>query len=301
MKDKVALIYNPVAGQGLFKYKLDHVVGQFQDSGLQVIPWRIKTNEEIIQYLKRVNPDEYHTIIAAGGDGTIHGVINAMMNSKLEIPLGIFPEGTSNDVASFLEIPYDVNEACRVITEGKAKYIDLGLVNDRYFINVASAGFLTETAHEVDHHLKNALGKAAYYLKGIEELPKIKPLRLHLTADGQAYDMEVLLFVILNGGNIGGFQGILPCEKIRDGKLNFLAIKPVPVYRLASLLFKLGRGQLLNHENVVHYEGKQFLIDSVPAIKTDLDGEKGPDFPWKVNVCPNALQVRTIIGGPGIT
>jgi YegS/Rv2252/BmrU family lipid kinase len=294
LKNKVSLIYNPVAGQGLFKYKLDYVIEQFQKSGLQVIPWRIKRNKEIIQYLKGIDPDDYHTIIAAGGDGTIHEVINGLMKTELKVPLGIFPEGTSNDIATFLGISEDVNKYCQAVIEGGTLSIDLGMANDKYFVNVASAGFLTETAHEVDHHMKNALGKAAYYLKGIEEIPKIKPIELHLNVDGVAYDLEVLLFLILNGGNVGGFKGILPYEKIVDGKLNFLAIKPVPVYKLPPLLFKLGRGQLLKDENVINFEGEKFLIEVSPDIPTDLDGEKGPELPWKASIIPQALQVRTI-------
>lgn len=292
LKDKIALIYNPVAGQGLFRYKLDSVIEQLQKAGLQVVPRRISTNEEISDYLKKLDQDEYHTIVAAGGDGTIHGIINGMMETKLKTPLAIFPEGTSNDLASFLGISADVDEYCQSITQGKIHHIDLGMVNGRFFANVAAAGFLTETAHEVDHQLKNTLGRAAYYLKGLEEIPRIRPIQLNLNIDGVDYDIEVLLFVILNGGSVGGFKGILPFSKIKDGKLNFLAIRPVPVYKLPPLLFKLGRGQLLKDENVIHYEGKRLRIDVFPRIATDLDGEKGPKLPWEVTICPQTLPIR---------
>lgn len=290
MQDNIALFYNPVAGGGAFKNNLDMVIYQFQKCGLQVVPWRINNNADIKEQLAKIDPHKYHTIIAAGGDGTINGVVNAMMQCGLNIPLGIFPEGTSNDVANYLKIPHKIKEYCRVVTEGQLMNIDLGLVNNEYFINVASAGFLTETAHEVDHTLKNVLGKMAYYLKTIEKLPKIKSLRLQLTVDGQHHDMDIFMFLILNGGTAGGFQGILPAGKMSDGKLDFLAIKSVP--RLAHLIYKFNKGQLIQDDSVFYCQGQEFNLNLKPSATTDLDGEKGPALPWKVSVCHHALQVR---------
>ncbi len=292
MQDNIALFYNPVAGGGAFKNNLDIVIHQFQKRGLQVIPWRITNNAGIKEQLAKIDPDKFHTIIAAGGDGTVNGVVNAMMQCGLKIPLGIFPEGTANDVASYLKIPNKIKEYCRVVSEGHLLNIDLGLVNGEYFINVASAGFLTETAHEVDHNLKNVLGKLAYYLKTIEKIPKIKPLQLQLTADGQRHDIEVFMFLILNGGTAGGFQGILPTGKMGDGQLDFLAIKSAPVPRFAQLIYKLSKGQLLQDDHMFYCQGQDFILDLKPSVATDLDGERGPALPWKVNICPNALQVR---------
>lgn len=118
MRNKVALFYNPVAGGGQFKHKLDSVVHHFQNAGLQIIPWRLVSNDKIIELAGKINPAEYHSIVAAGGDGTIHGVVNAMMKLKINVPLGIFPEGTVNDVASYLNIPGEIGDiAIRLLPE----------------------------------------------------------------------------------------------------------------------------------------------------------------------------------------
>ncbi|HEX3011906.1 MAG TPA: YegS/Rv2252/BmrU family lipid kinase, partial [Syntrophomonadaceae bacterium] len=220
MKDKVALFYNPVAGGGNFRYKLDDVIDCLQNSGLEVIPWRINNNEQIRKQIKKIDPEACHTIIAAGGDGTIHGVANAMMHNNLNIPLAIFPVGTSNDIARQMKIPGKIKEYCQIITEGKLTGIDLGKVGDEYFINVAAAGFLTDTAHEVNYSLKNALGKAAYYLKVLEKLPQLKPLHLRVKVDDNAYDMEILLFLVLNGTSTAGFKELLPEGAMSDGLLD---------------------------------------------------------------------------------
>ena len=280
-----------MAGGGKFKHKLDSVIYYFQNAGLQLIPWRIVSNDEIMVQVGKINPAEYHSIIAAGGDGTIHGVVNAMMKLNIDIPLGIFPEGTANDVAKYLNIPEKTSEYCKVITSGNINTIDLARVNNDYFINVASAGLLTQTAHEVDHHLKNVLGKIAYYLKTLEKLPKIKPIRLHVNADGQVYDMDIMLFVVLNGGTVGGFQGLVPEANMSDGILDFIAIRPVAIHRLSQLFYSYNRGLHLKDENVIYFQAKHLHIDVEPRIITDLDGEKGPNFPWEISVCSNALQI----------
>ena len=294
MKDKVALFYNPVAGMGKFKYRLDDVIKYLQTAGLQVVPRRIENNNKIIELTDRMNPEEYHTVVAAERDGTIHGVVNAMMHSKLDLPLAIFPEGTSNDVARYMNIPCQVKEYCRIITDGQLTGIDLGQVNEKYIINVASAGFLTDTAHEVTHHLKNALGKVAYYLKVVEKLPQMRPLHLWLTVDDQKFEMDILLFLVLNGGSAAGLKEMLPSGTISDGMLDFLAFKPAPpIGGLDRLLVNYTRGQLLKDENVFYCQGREFKLELNPAAATDLDGERGPALPWTIKVVPNAIQLRT--------
>lgn len=290
--NKVALLYNPVAGGGRFRYKLDAVIALLQKEGLQVVPWRITTNQEIYPYLQTLHPAEYHTVVAAGGDGTIHGVINALMDAGFNIPLAIFPEGTSNDVAAFLNLPNQVDEYCRVISQGCVKTIDLGKVNQDYFINVASAGLLTETAHQVGFRLKNLLGRSAYFLKTLEKLPYIQPLHLKVIVDGDCHEMEAIMLVILNGGTAGGFSGLAPNGEMSDGLLDFLAIKPVSLSQAASLLYNYFRGQLHADDTVFCCQGRCFQLDMQPSTSTDLDGEKGPGLPWEVCICPQVLQLR---------
>jgi len=293
LNHKVVLFYNPIAGSGNFKNRLDKVILIMQNKGLQLIPYRISTGQDIVQYLSSVDCTEYYTVAAAGGDGTINSVANAMMKTGFRVPLAIFPEGTSNDVAHFLHIPRLVSHYCHIIGEGKLTSIDLGLVNETYFINVASGGFITETAHEVDQRFKNVLGKMAYYLKSIEKIPRIQPLQLKLSADHKDYEMEVLLFLILNGGTAGSFPGIVPQARMDDGLLEFLAIKSVPLPRLAQLIYNFSRGQHLEDPNVFYCQAHDLDLKVTPDVATDLDGEKGPDLPWKISVCKHALQIWT--------
>jgi len=291
LKKRIALFYNPIAGSGDFKNRLDQIIAFFQAREMQIIPWRISGEKLVDEEMAALNPAEYYCIIAAGGDGTLNLVANAMVKNKINLPLGVFPQGTSNDVAAYLGIPRQMEEYCRIITQSKRMAIDLGRIQDRYFINVASAGVITETAHEVNYMLKNVWGKMAYYLKGIEKIPRLQELNLCLTADGQEYEMKVMLFLILNGGVAGGFRQILREGLMNDGWLDFIAIKPVSLHKLAYLFLNLSRGELINHPAVFYCRGKHFKVDSTPRASGDLDGELGPRLPWEVEVCPAALQL----------
>ena len=292
MGNRIGLFYNPVAGEGRFKYKLDKVIHSLQTHGLQLEPWRINNNYEILRQIDRLVPGDYHTIVASGGDGTINGVVNAMMNCGCKVPLGIFPEGTSNDLAAYLGISREVTDYCQVIAEGKAIGCDVGRVNKEYFINVASAGFLTETAHEVDYRMKNALGRMAYYLKAVEKLPKLKPFRLYLTIDEKEFEMDALLFILLNGGSAGGFKDILPPGSMSDGQMDFLAVKPAPAHILGRVVHNLYRKRLLDDEGIFYCKGQRIKINLQPQAPTDLDGEMGPNLPWNVELIPQAIQIR---------
>ncbi|HWP96704.1 MAG TPA: YegS/Rv2252/BmrU family lipid kinase [Syntrophomonadaceae bacterium] len=291
MKDKIALFYNPVAGGGRFEKRLASIVQHFQNQGFQLEPWRITSNADIADDLRCLDPDELHTIAAAGGDGTVHGLVNAMMDCGLQVPIAIFPEGTSNDVAHYLSIPAKAPDYCNIVTHGRLMDLDLGRVNGRYFVNIASGGLLTETAHEVEYFWKNLLGRGAYFLKGLGKIPLIQSLDLTLTVDGHRHQLEVVLFVILNGGTAGGFQGIIPEGKMSDGQLDFVAIRPVSLARATQLLYKIMRKQLLQDENIFYCQGKHFLVDLKPPASTDLDGEKGPALPWDIEVIPAALKI----------
>ncbi len=289
----LALFYNPVAGFAGFADKLDRIVYLCQEQGLQVVPFRIRNGEYIQRTMREISGQPWHSIVAAGGDGTLHQVVNAMLQSGIEAPLALFPEGTTNDVANYLHIPRDEEDYCRVLTRGKLLSIDVGKIGNQYFINSASAGFITETAHEVDHNMKNLLGRVAYFLKGLEKIPKLRELNMTVQDDaGRNYEEEILFFMILNGGIAGGFRHLPFQGAMSDGYLDLLALKRPRLSNIPQMLLKWQNGQLVNDESIFYCRAKSFAIDLQPNSSTDLDGERGPQLPWKVEVCPKKLLFR---------
>lgn len=131
--DKVRLIYNPYSGENVILRELDRVVKMHQEKGYEVVPYRIQRDRSIDEVLDDI--EGYKYILVAGGDGTVDSVVNAMKRKNVDLPIGILPLGTANDFGKFLGIPNKVEDALERILKFNPKPIDLGKVNDKYFLN----------------------------------------------------------------------------------------------------------------------------------------------------------------------
>ncbi len=286
------LIYNPVAGEGAFKENLDEVVSLLQKKGYQVIVHRT-SNDEDLEIVINNSKNFIDVVTAAGGDGTIHQVVNAMLKNNLtHVPLGIIPVGTSNDIASYLGIPFSFFDAIQIIGSRKVKNIDVGEVNNSCFVNVASGGLLMEVPHTTSVKLKNLTGRLAYYLKGIEQLPNLRPIPIKISCPEETVEEEILLFIILNGSIAGGFKNLAPAASMTDGKLDVLVFKPVPIPRLLSVFVKILRGDHFGDASLKYFQtAGPIEITCEANVGTDVDGEKGPDFPMYIKLRKGLLPV----------
>ena len=184
---KILLAYNPVSGHAAFKNQLDDVIENFQRRGIFLSVYRTQAGDNS-SFAECVKISGAEGVIAAGGDGTLHAVINWLKKNSLDLPVGVIGSGTSNDFAAHLEL--DAEKVFDAVAAGRTQAVDLGLVNGaEYFINVASAGVFTSIAHEVDSRLKNFLGKSAYYLRGLGELKNFKSVKLDITADERKFSI----------------------------------------------------------------------------------------------------------------
>ncbi|AOT71095.1 YegS/Rv2252/BmrU family lipid kinase [Geosporobacter ferrireducens] len=290
---KVKLIYNPVSGHGRFKNHLDYIIEKFQEAGLQIEPFRTGKKEELDKMISLMNEKEYSKVLVAGGDGTINQVVNCLLKYNITLPLGIFPVGTANDYAQYFNLPHEIEEIVEILLGDHYTLSDIGLVNERYFINVASLGVLIDISQRTNTELKNSLGVLAYYLNGIGELSKIKPVQIRVNSEMLNYDGEILFMLIMNGKSAGGFNKIAPCASINDGLLDIFIFKKCPIYELAPLLLAVINGEHINNLNVIHFKTKELTVDTKNDVGTDLDGEEGPLFPLKVTVIPKKLKIIT--------
>lgn len=285
------LFYNPVSGHAAFKNKLDWIVEAFQRRGILVVFYRTRRegNEAFIPFVREVNPDG---LLVAGGDGTVHEIVNLMMNGNLDLPLGIIGSGTSNDFATYLGVNTDLEAYLDTIASGRTRRVDLGLMDGTYFINVASGGAMACIAHEVNARIKNSLGKMAYYLKGIGELPKFRYFPLKIEADGAHYELETFLFVIINSPVVGSMKNVANGVAVDDGKLDLLSIGKCSIPKLMSITADLIAGKPVSErEDVLHVQAKHFHIESGIPVESDIDGECGPMLPLTIETVPRAVAI----------
>lgn len=285
------LFYNPVSGHAAFKNKLDWIVEAFQRRGILVVFYRTRRegNEAFIPFVREVNPDG---LLVAGGDGTVHEIVNLMMKGNLDLPLGIIGSGTSNDFATYLGVNTDLEGYLDTIAAGRTRRVDLGLMDGTYFINVASGGAMACIAHEVNARIKNSLGKMAYYLKGIGELPKFRYFPLKIEADGAHYELETFLFVIINSPVVGSMKNVANGVAVDDGKLDLLSIGKCSIPKLMSITADLIAGKPVSErEDVLHVQAKHFHIESGIPVESDIDGECGPMLPLTIETVPRAVAI----------
>lgn len=285
------LVYNPAAGDAYFKHQIDKTIELFRQHRCFIIPFRAVDKGENMSFIRLAKQVGAAGIIAAGGDGTVHEVINAMVTAGLDLPLGIIPCGTSNDFATHLGMGESLAKSVSTIARGYTKLVDLGQANDRYFINVASAGLLTGVAHTVDTALKNTLGKIAYYLKGLGELPNFRSIRARITADDWQFDDDIFLVLVMNSSTVGAFPNVLPVAKIDDGKLDLLIVPKCSATELVALLIRLFTGSSTIQKNVIHRQAEQIYIESDEQVESDLDGEHGPVLPLQITVIPQRIRL----------
>lgn len=290
---KVRFIYNPYSGEGVILQKLDKVIEIHQKAGYTICPYRIERGRNIEEAFDSI--DEYYEyILVAGGDGTVDSVVNIMMKKNINLPLGILPVGTANDFGKLLDIPADVEEACkRIVSTVEPRLIDIGKINDKYFVNVASTGLFTDVSQKVDINLKNTLGKLAYYLKGIDEIKNFRKLKVKLTSNEYNYEGYMYLMLMFNGKTAGNLN-IASRSDIEDGKLDVVLFKPVPIIEVLPLFLKVLRGEHLDSKKVIYFKTDSLLVECEEDIVTDIDGEKGPDFPLQVKCIKGGLKVLGI-------
>lgn len=287
---KVKLIYNPLAGDTSFKNKLDAVLKIFQKNKYMVVPYRISNMNLLDEAFYDIDED-YDLVAISGGDGTINAVIGIMAAMKLNMPIGLFPFGTANDFATHLGISKNIEKCCDIILKGHTKKVDIGRVNNEYFINVCSAGLLAEVSYKIDTNLKNTLGIIAYYIKGIEEIPKFAPIKMRMEYDNNIIEDNFLLFLVLNGSSAGGFTKLAPNALINDGKLDVLAIKYGNISNMLGLFLKILRGDHIGDSILYHFQTDHIRISSENNIETDIDGERGPGLPLDIEVQKKFLEI----------
>ncbi len=289
----VKFIYNPFSGENAILKDLDTVIKTHQKEGYTVIPYRLSYDTDIERVFEDLD-ESYHYIIIAGGDGTVDTIVNCMKQKRINLPIAILPVGTANDFAKFIGMPEDIEKACKNILSSTPKSMDIGKINDKYFINVASTGLFTDVSQKTDVNLKNTIGKLAYYIKGIEQLPSFRKINIKVDSKEEKFHGDMYLMLVFNGQTAGSFNLAYKAE-IDDGLLDVIIIKAVPLKDLIPLFIKIMRGEHLEGQNsIVYFKSNKIKIECDENIVTDIDGERGPNFPLSIECIHDGIKVLGI-------
>lgn len=280
MKMKRArIIYNPTSGREAFKKQLPEVLQKLEMAGYETSCHATTGAGDATEAAKIAVARKYDLVVAAGGDGTINEVVNGLAEQEYRPKLGVIPVGTTNDFARALHIPRDIEAAADIIVRGDTIPVDIGRINDKYFINIAGGGRLTELTYEVPSKLKTMLGQLAYYLKGIEMLPSIRATDLSIEYDGKLFEGEVMLFLVGLTNSVGGFERLAPDASINDGMFTLLILKKTNLAEFIRIATLAVRGEHVNDPHVIYTKANRIKVHSEEKVQLNLDGEFGGLLP----------------------
>ncbi|NTW72847.1 MAG: YegS/Rv2252/BmrU family lipid kinase [Eubacteriaceae bacterium] len=290
----ILLIYNPVSGNKTFINHLDYFIQAFQERNYLVHPVRTNSEADFENILKSKDLSVYSAVFVAGGDGSVNLTASQLMKSDIDIPLGIIPAGTVNDISYNLGIPQNINQAIEALAFMHVERFDIGKANDRYFLNSCGAGLFMDIPHTTDRELKSMLGRIAYYIKGISELPNFSDICVRITDDSEIMDEKLYLFLVVNGKSAGGFRNIALSASMQDGLLDFIGIKACPINDLSFLFAQILMGNYISNKNVIYFKSKKITVECPGDFcmnTSDVDGEEGPNLPLEIECHPGKIQL----------
>jgi len=292
---KALLVYNPKSGNSnLILNNFDLITTKLLKKGIILTLYSISRDyDRLIEILKN---EKYDIVILSGGDGTLSRCLTDMYNENIEFPeIAIFPTGTSNDLAKSLNLGEKIEDWINNILNKKSKFVDFGLINgNKIFLSSYAGGLFTKVSYATDKGLKKTFGKTAYYITGIDELKNIKKFDLKMRIDdNEEISEKAILYIILNGKNVGGFDELLQNANVDDGIMDILIVKNIEnPLEISKILFDLFNGQLVNNENVRTLQAKKCVIEEVyEEIGVSIDGEEGKNEKVEIEFIRDKLKI----------
>lgn len=288
----IHVIYNENSGKkkGLkYRKRLEKF---FTEKNVEYAFHKTEYASHATEIARKLSLDGETDVIAMGGDGTLHEVLNGINPSTTN--LGIIPCGSGNDFASVMKIPKKPEKAAQLIIDKQLKLTDYYDCSGIKGMNVIGTGIDVETLLAYNESkMKN--GKLKYLICFLKVLKNFKFYKFKIKRDDGTYVYDDCLIACLgNGKQIGG--GIKTCPEaiVDDGLLDLVIVKGMKKNRVPSILLKLMRGKLLsgdkNKDVIIFERHKHCVIDFENEVVLQIDGEIYRNLPFDVSIVSNQLK-----------
>lgn len=212
--------------------------------------------------------------------------------------IGIIPTGSGNNFAKALKIPKDIKEAFQVIKKDKATSVDIGKVNERFFVNVVSFGFdakVNKLANEIKEKYRFLPREGSYLIAALKEIIiKIPLFQVELKSEGINLKNKVILVAVNNGPSYGAIFKIAPAAIVNDGKFDICLIESVGRIRALFDIYRIVQGTHIHLPEVTILKASSLTISGPEPLPYETDGEVlKPEKEYKINVLPKALKILT--------
>ena len=292
---KLLLIWNPIAGNGNARRAFGQAEAYLQSRGVAYEANRTDGPGHAKALAAKALSGDYSAVVAVGGDGTVREVATSLF--RTDMPLGLLPCGTGNDLARPLGIPADAVKALDIVLSGNVRRMDAALCNDELFFNIAGFGFDVDVLDYVDIYKKKMKNGSLAYTRGL--VAAISRLLLRKTTirwPGGEMTKDVLLIAAGNGTHFGGGMKVTPNADPFDGLLDFCVIHGVSKRNVIPLMLKFRKGEHIDLPQFVSYfRATELTAECEPSSRLDIDGDVLPGTPVRFKVLPQSISVLTPI------
>ncbi|HEX6506553.1 MAG TPA: diacylglycerol kinase family protein [Chloroflexota bacterium] len=240
----------------------------------------------------------YTTVVAVGGDGTIHEVVNGLSADgalRDDVRLAVVPAGTGMDFRRNLGLRRGVQAAVARLLRGEERRVDVGLITagePRLFVNFAEVGMGASVVARETRFSTLWPGRASFFLAGIAAAARERPMYGVLQVDGRTvYAGRLVSLVIANGSYFAGGIKIAPPARVDDGELDIVLLGDLTRIELVSQFWKVYPGTHLRNPQVHWMRGREVSFESTASAYIDLDGELYAGEPGRIIILREALRV----------
>ncbi len=274
IKTKWAVIVNPNAGKTCKNHHIGKLKNLLKKYSFHFKLFITENYQHALHLSEELVLDGYRKIIAVGGDGTINEIVNGIMNSKLnnDVILAFIPSGSGNDFVRTIGIPKNYEKAIKLIKENFQKPVDVGQLNNQYFINTLGIGFDAKIAKSANK-IKFVGGILKYILALLENLKNPETYNLAFKTDNDLFRNETILLSVGNGKFSGGGFPLTPEASPFDSKADICLVSSISKFELVKSLLMVLRSKHKNHPAVDIFQAKGIEVKSDRDVDIYIDGK----------------------------
>ena len=295
---KAYLVYNPAAGPRDVRKALDRICTQLGMHGWSIDLKITAGPGDGVRLASEAARHGCDLVIVAGGDGTVNEAVNGLVGTGTA--LAVLPVGTGNLWAKQLRVPtYTIanpvrfREAAEGIVKGAFHQVDVGRVDDRYFLGWAGIGLDAQVTSELEprpRHTKR-LGALPYAIAAVMVASEFTGVRTRVSVDGKMVRGRTLLVLVNNIRQYGGLLHIVQEARMDDGLLDVFVFKGLGFsYALRHLMRMLSR-RYLQDPKIVHLQGERIEVSTDEVMPVEADGDPVGTTPVTLTVVPGALRI----------
>ncbi len=299
------VIVNPKAGSGRGLKDWPVISNLMNRSGLDFTCVFTEHKYHAVEMTVKAVNDGYRKIVAIGGDGTVHEIVNGLFIQKVvpttEISLAVIPTGTGNDWIRMFGISKTYTEAVQSLVDhrtviqdvAKVEFYETKVKQHRYMANVAGMGF--DAAVNIKYNrLKDEgkVGKWLYITSSIKVFLRYISKRFKIKIDDQLYyDGYLFSSTVGIGRYNGGGMDQMPAAKIDDGLMDITMIKRMQKLMIMKNFRYLYSGRIYDNPKVMHEQAKKIEIETWPPSRIEIDGEAMGYSPFTFELIPGSIKV----------